>query len=118
MEGRTERIAQPLGGLDLFARALDRSVVQADDNILWTVLGDCSADDRPKQGARIPSTPAEEFVVGTPVLMLAIVKANGTGYGAAPQPAQATSRSQGPGAGCAARLCVRRCRKSAHSART
>jgi len=60
-------------------------------------LGDCSADDRPKQGARIPSTPAEEFVVGTPVLMLAIVKANGTGYGAAAQPAQqAKCKADGP----------------------
>ena len=40
------------------------------------VLSDGSADNGPKQGARIPSTAVEELVIGAPVLMLAIVKAD------------------------------------------
>lgn len=74
MEGRAERIPQPLGRLEFFARAFDPGVVQADNNLFWAILSDGSLDNGPKERARIPSTAVEELVIGAPVLMLAIVK--------------------------------------------
>jgi len=45
-------------------------------------------DQRPKEGARIPSTAVEELVISAPVLMLAIVKTDRTRNGAAAQAAE------------------------------
>jgi hypothetical protein len=41
-------------------------------------------DERLKKGVGFPSTAIEEFVIGAPVLMLAIVKADGARDGATP----------------------------------
>jgi hypothetical protein len=97
LERRAQGIAVPEGRFDLLPRAPKPRVVQADHEVVGTVSANRALHDGCKQGVRIPVTAVEELVIGTPIPVLAVIKANGPGDGAPPQATeQAQRQGEGP----------------------